>query len=54
VADGTEDALDPVSNDHMLTQFIPGARLVLYPGAGHGFTFRDTASFVAELDSFLR
>jgi pimeloyl-ACP methyl ester carboxylesterase len=53
VADGTEDALDPVSNDHMLARLIPGARLILYPDAGHGFLLQDTASFVSELESFL-
>jgi pimeloyl-ACP methyl ester carboxylesterase len=53
VADGTDDALDPVSNDRMLAALIPGARLVLYPGAGHAFLFQDTGSFVAELISFL-
>ena len=54
VADGTEDALDPVSNDHMLARLIHGAHLALYPGAGHGFLFQDSQSFVAELTSFLR
>jgi pimeloyl-ACP methyl ester carboxylesterase len=53
VADGTDDALDPVSNDRMLAALIPGARLVLYPGAGHAFLFQDARSFVAELTSFL-
>jgi pimeloyl-ACP methyl ester carboxylesterase len=53
VADGTQDALDPVSNDRMLARLIPGARLVLYPGAGHGFMFQDTGSFVSQLRSFL-
>jgi pimeloyl-ACP methyl ester carboxylesterase len=53
VADGTEDALDPVSNDRMLARIIHGARLVLYPGAGHGFLFQDAQSFISELRSFL-
>lgn len=53
VADGTEDALNPVSNDRMLTHLIHGARLVLYPDAGHGFLFQDARRFVAELRSFL-
>lgn len=54
VADGTQDSLDPVSNDQMLARVIHGARLVLYPGAGHGFLFQDSERFVAELTSFLR
>jgi pimeloyl-ACP methyl ester carboxylesterase len=53
VADGTEDALDSTSNDRMLARLIHGARLVLYPDAGHGFLFQDAQSFVAELESFL-
>jgi pimeloyl-ACP methyl ester carboxylesterase len=50
---GYYDALDPVSNDRMLARLIPGARLVLYPDAGHGFLFQDAGSFVSELRSFL-
>ena len=53
VADGTEDALDPVANDTLLHRIIPGAQLVLYPGAGHGFLFQDAALFVARVDQFL-
>ena len=53
VADGTQDALNPVSNDRLLAGLIPGARLVLYPDAGHAFLFQDAGSFVSELGSFL-
>jgi pimeloyl-ACP methyl ester carboxylesterase len=53
VADGTEDALNPVSNDRMLARLIHGAHLVLYPEAGHGFLFQDPRMFVSELTSFL-
>lgn len=53
VADGTEDDLNPVANDRMLARLIPGARLKLYPGAGHAFLFQDSAAFVSELRSFL-
>jgi pimeloyl-ACP methyl ester carboxylesterase len=34
-------------------RLIPGARLVRYPGSGHGFLFQDAQQFVAELRSFL-
>lgn len=54
VADGTADALDPAPNDRMLAAAIPGAQLVMYPGAGHGLLFQDAASFVARLERFLR
>jgi pimeloyl-ACP methyl ester carboxylesterase len=54
VADGTDDVLNPVSNDRMLARLIRGARLVLYRGAGHGFLFQDARRFVGELRAFLR
>lgn len=53
VADGTVDALDPAANARMLTAAIPGAQLVLYPGAGHGFMFQEAASFIPRLEKFL-
>jgi len=53
VADGTVDALDPAANDRLLAAAIPGAQLVLYPGAGHGFLFQDAASFIPRLEKFL-
>ena len=53
VADGTEDALDPVSNDRQLAGLIKGAQLELYAGAGHAFWFQDESEFVARLGTFL-
>jgi pimeloyl-ACP methyl ester carboxylesterase len=53
VADGTQDALDPVSNDRQLAGLIKGAQLALYPGAGHAFWFQDEPSFVSRLGAFL-
>jgi pimeloyl-ACP methyl ester carboxylesterase len=53
IADGTEDQLDPVANDHILARLIPGARLVLYPDAGHGFLFQEGTPFASLADSFL-
>ena len=35
IADGADDQLDPVTNDRALARIIHGARLVLYPDAGH-------------------
>ena len=37
IADGTDDQLDPIANDHILASLITGSRLMLYPDAGHGF-----------------
>ena len=53
IADGTDDQLDPVANDHTLARLIPGARLMLYPDAGHGFLFQDGPRFAALIESFL-
>ena len=54
VADGNMDALDPIANDHMLADMVPGARLVVYPGAGHGFLFQDSSNFLPAMERFLR
>jgi pimeloyl-ACP methyl ester carboxylesterase len=54
VADGTQDALDPVPNDQLLARGIPRASLVLYPDAGHAFLFQDTAQLVPAIERFLR
>jgi pimeloyl-ACP methyl ester carboxylesterase len=53
VADGTDDQVDQVSNDHLIANKIRGARLVLYPDAGHAFLFQDEQTFVPTLESFL-
>jgi pimeloyl-ACP methyl ester carboxylesterase len=53
IADGTDDQLDPVANDHILDRLIPRARLVLYPDAGHGFLFQEGTPFASLVESFL-
>jgi pimeloyl-ACP methyl ester carboxylesterase len=53
IADGTDDQVAPASNDHILARLIPGARLVLYPDAGHAFLFQDWTRFAALVESFL-
>lgn len=53
VADGTQDVFDPVQNAVMLARGIRGARLVLYPDAGHGFLFQDASSFLPLVEKFL-
>lgn len=52
IADGTIDRLDPVANDYALAQLIGGARLKLYPDAGHAFLFQDEKAFVPLIESF--
>jgi pimeloyl-ACP methyl ester carboxylesterase len=53
VADGTEDQLDTESNSRAIARLIPGAKLVLYPDAGHGFLFQEGTPFVVTVQSFL-
>jgi pimeloyl-ACP methyl ester carboxylesterase len=53
IADGTDDQLDPVANDHTLARLIPSSRLVLYPDAGHGFLFQEGTRFASLIESFL-
>lgn len=53
VADGTSDQLDPSANDRSLADGVPGATLLLYPGAGHAFLFQDAASFLPAVERFL-
>jgi pimeloyl-ACP methyl ester carboxylesterase len=52
VADGAGDPLDPAANSRALARLVPGAQLVLYPGAAHAFLFQEPA-FLARLESFL-
>jgi pimeloyl-ACP methyl ester carboxylesterase len=54
VADGTLDQLDPSVNDRALAGLVPGAKLLLYPGAGHAFLFQDAASFLPAVERFLQ
>ncbi len=54
VADGTLDQLDPSANDRSLADSVRGARLLLYPGAGHAFLFQDMTSFLPAVERFLR
>ena len=53
IADGTDDQLDPVANDHTLARLIPRASLVLYPDAGHAFLFQEPTRFASRIESFL-
>ncbi len=53
VADGTDDQLDAVANDRAIADRIRGAKLLLYPDAGHGFLFQEGTPFAVEVGSFL-
>jgi hypothetical protein len=53
VADGMADRIVPVANEYALARLIPGARLVLYPDAGHAFLFQEGMPFIFLIQSFL-
>lgn len=53
VADGANDLIDASVNDRAVASQIRGARLVLYPDAGHAFLFQEGAAFTFLVRSFL-
>ena len=53
VADGIVDRIDPLSNSRTLLRLISGARLVLFPDAGHAFLFQDPTTVAFAIKSFL-
>jgi len=53
IAHGSDDVLLPVENARLLVSFIPGARLVIYEGAGHGFIIERAGEFNRDLIAFL-
>jgi pimeloyl-ACP methyl ester carboxylesterase len=53
VADGSADVLDPAANSRLTASMISGAKLMLYPDAGHAFLFQDQATFAPAVVSFL-
>ena len=52
VGGGLEDRLIPPANQRRLAAGIKGAKLVLYPGAAHGFLAQDWRSFGARVERF--
>ena len=53
VLHGDADPLVPTANGQLLAERIPGARLVLYPGARHSYSTEYAAQSVADLLDFL-
>jgi non-heme chloroperoxidase len=51
---GDRDAILPLSDQQALAAAIPGARLVIYPGAGHAFYWEEPAPVAADLAAFVR
>lgn len=54
VGDGADDVILPTANSIKLAHLIHGARLTLYPDAGHGFLFQDQRAWVARIERFLK
>lgn len=53
LADGAVDRLDPVANTRLLARLVHGARVKLYPDAGHAFLYQDYSAFANLVGSFL-
>jgi non-heme chloroperoxidase len=53
ITNGQLDRLNPVANAHLLHSQVPGSKLSIYQGAGHGMMFQDTARFVGEVVRFV-
>ena len=51
---GTDDILIPPENGRLLAARIPGAKLLLYEGAGHSFIVERTPDFVRDVRAFVR
>ena len=52
ITNGQLDRLNPVANAHLLHGRVPGSKLSIYQGAGHGMMFQDAGRFVAEVVKF--
>ena len=53
IANGDSDIMVPTVNSNDMASRIPGAKLVIYPDAGHGGIFQFHDAFVAEALGFL-
>ena len=53
VANGNADGAFPAIDSIVLAREIPGATLILYPDAGHGFLFQLAERFAADVHTFL-
>jgi pimeloyl-ACP methyl ester carboxylesterase len=53
VADGTLDQFIVTANARLLASSVPGAKLLLFDDAGHGFLFQDAAMFIRAVETFM-
>jgi pimeloyl-ACP methyl ester carboxylesterase len=51
---GDRDSTLPRSDQELLVQAIPGARLLIYPGAGHTFYWEEPARAASDLVAFIQ
>ncbi len=53
VVTGDRDVVTPPANSRVLAAVIPGARLMLWPHAGHSFLFQEPSAVATEVAGFL-
>jgi 3-oxoadipate enol-lactonase len=53
VLHGTGDVIVPVANARTLASLIPGAKLRLYPGAGHGYLLECEDEALRDVETFI-
>jgi pimeloyl-ACP methyl ester carboxylesterase len=53
VAGGTLDQFIVPANARQLAGGVPGAKLLLFPDAGHSFLFQDAATFTRDVEAFI-
>jgi pimeloyl-ACP methyl ester carboxylesterase len=53
VANGTQDQFIVPANARLLASSVPGAKLLLFDDAGHGFLFQDAATFIRAVETFI-
>ncbi len=53
VAEGTLDQFIVAANARQLAGSVPGAKLLLFPDAGHAFLFQDRATFTRDVEEFM-
>ncbi|HEU4339070.1 MAG TPA: alpha/beta hydrolase [Planctomycetota bacterium] len=53
VVSGDRDGFAPIGDVEVRTRTIPGARLAIYEGAGHGLHWEEPARFAADITSFM-
>ena len=54
IVHGDRDVLIPVANAHVLAKRIPGAKLHIVPGAGHGYPAQDPVGVHQLVTDFIR